>query len=72
MRDEVNEAKIYQNPVVTEIAPLSQNPFYEAEGYHQNYFELNQDKNPYCQVVFPKLEKLKKKFNKFYTSSPVA
>lgn len=33
--------------------------FYEAEKYHQNYYELNKDSNPYCYfVIKPKLQKL--------------
>jgi len=46
----------YENPIVTEVVPLSR--FYPAEEYHQDYF----DKNPtagYCRVVIaPKLSKL--------------
>ena len=50
----------FKNPIVTEIAPLTQ--FHVAEDYHQNYFNENGDKNPYCQVVIqPKLQKLLKK-----------
>jgi peptide-methionine (S)-S-oxide reductase len=44
-------------PIVTEIAPLKE--FYPAEDYHQNYFNLNKNRNPYCSVVIaPKLRKL--------------
>lgn len=44
--------------VVTEIA--SAGKFYKAEGYHQNYFELN-PRVPYCRaVVAPKVEKVRK------------
>lgn len=54
VRSEMQE--LYDDPIVTEIAPLT--TFYEAEEYHQDYFE----KNPYagyCRVVIaPKLEKL--------------
>lgn len=46
----------YGDPIVTEINPLDE--FYEAEAYHQDYFELNPSAG-YCQVVIaPKLEKL--------------
>lgn len=52
---------VFDNPVVTEIRPLDK--FYAAENYHQNYYERNKDKNPYCQVVInPKLTKLRAKF----------
>jgi peptide-methionine (S)-S-oxide reductase len=49
--------KGFKEPIVTEIVPLTK--FYVAEDYHQNYFNENGDKNPYCQVVIrPKLQKL--------------
>lgn len=48
---------LYNDPIVTEIVPLK--AFYPAEGYHQDYYRNNKDKNPYCQVVIaPKLKKL--------------
>ena len=50
----------FKDPIVTEIAPLK--AFYKAEGYHQNYYNQNANKNPYCTVVIrPKLQKLLKK-----------
>jgi peptide-methionine (S)-S-oxide reductase len=43
--------------IVTEISPLKE--FYAAEDYHQNYFNLNKNRNPYCSaVIAPKLHKL--------------
>ncbi len=43
--------------VVTEISPLKE--FYVAEDYHQNYYNLNKNRNPYCSaVIAPKLRKL--------------
>jgi peptide-methionine (S)-S-oxide reductase len=48
---------MYGNPAVTEISEAAK--FWEAEDYHQNYYVLNKDKNPYCRVVIsPKLKKL--------------
>ncbi len=53
----LDESKKYPDPAVTEIAAAS--TFWEAEDYHQNYYELNKDKNPYCRIVIsPKLKKL--------------
>src|SRR5581483_5829237 len=50
-------AKHHRKPIVTEIVPLK--AFYPAEEYHQNYYNLNKDKNPYCSfVIRPKLRKL--------------
>ena len=44
------------DPVVTEIVPAP--TFYEAEAYHQDYYELNPNKG-YCNfVIKPKLKKL--------------
>ena len=38
--------------------------FYAAEKYHQNYFNLNARKNPYCQaVIVPKLKKFDEVFD---------
>ncbi len=47
----------YDDPAVTEITAAA--TFWEAEGYHQDYYRLNKDRNPYCRVVIsPKLKKL--------------
>jgi peptide-methionine (S)-S-oxide reductase len=59
-KKELDEAGIYQNPIVTEIAPYE--TFYVAEDYHQNYFNEN-GSQPYCSfVIQPKVEKFKKVF----------
>ncbi len=43
--------------IVTQIAPLTK--FYKAEDYHQNYFNENANRNPYCSAIIrPKLQKL--------------
>ena len=43
--------------IVTEIAKAGE--FYPAETYHQDYYERNKMRNPYCQVVIAsKLKKL--------------
>jgi peptide-methionine (S)-S-oxide reductase len=53
-------AEEYDDDVVTELAPLE--TFYEAEEYHQDYF----DKNPtdaYCNFhAKPKVEKVRERF----------
>lgn len=47
----------FNEPIVTEIVPASE--FYPAENYHQDYYQLNKSRNPYCQlVIVPKLSKL--------------
>jgi len=48
----------FKDSIVTEITKASE--FYPAENYHQNYYNENKSKNPYCRfVIEPKLKKLK-------------
>lgn len=50
----------FENRIVTEIASAS--AFYEAEDYHQAYYELNGEA-PYCRaVIAPKMQKFRKQF----------
>ena len=52
----------FDKPIVTTLEPMK--IFYPAEDYHQDYFRINGDKNPYCQIVVrPKVEKFKKLFS---------
>jgi methionine-S-sulfoxide reductase len=56
----VNESGEYENKVVTEISPLP--IFYNAEDYHQNYYNQNKTQS-YCQfVVKTKVDKFEKLF----------
>ena len=55
--DQLNKAKVFDEPIVTEVVPLE--AFYEAETYHQDYAARN-PLNPY--IVFnaqPKVRKLR-------------
>ena len=57
---EFNAAKVWDDPIVTEVAPLEK--FWPAEEYHNNYFARN-PQNPYCAVVIaPKVSKARKLF----------
>ena len=57
---EVEAEKLYDDPIVTEIEPLT--TFYSAERYHQDYFADNA-RQPYCQaVIAPKVAKFRQKF----------
>ena len=60
-KSEMNSKNTWGAPVVTEISPFT--VFYKAEGYHQNYYNLNKNTNPYCYyVIKPKLDKFEKVF----------
>jgi peptide-methionine (S)-S-oxide reductase len=57
---EFTSAKMWGNPIVTEVTPFQ--AFYPAEDYHQRYFENNPDQ-PYCRmVVAPKVAKFRKHY----------
>lgn len=50
----------HNDAIVTEITPFDK--FYEAEPYHKDYFNRNQDAQ-YCQIIIdPKIKKLYKDF----------
>ncbi len=57
---ELEEAQIYVNPIVTQIesAPV----IYPAEDYHQNYFQQHPNQGYCMAVVAPKLAKFRTKF----------
>jgi peptide-methionine (S)-S-oxide reductase len=54
---ELDAAKVWDAPIVTEVAPYE--AFYQAEDYHQGYFERNGNQ-PYCRVVIaPKVARFR-------------
>lgn len=56
----LNSARIYDDPIVTEVVAASK--FYAAEDYHQEYFRRNPTQ-PYCAyIVRPKVAKFRKHF----------
>lgn len=58
---ELDKSGAFDKPIVTEITPFS--VFYRAENYHQEYFENNENTNPYCKIVIrPKVDKFRKVF----------
>lgn len=58
--EELNSARIWGRPIVTELAPFR--AFYKAEDYHQEFFKRNPGQ-PYCQVVIaPKMRKLREHY----------
>jgi peptide-methionine (S)-S-oxide reductase len=62
--DQLNQAKVYPQPIVTEVTAYS--AFYPAEDYHQDYA----DKNPYNPYIMmndaPKVANLKKELPDLY------
>lgn len=54
---------IFPKPILTEVRKFE--TFFPAEEYHVSYFEKNESA-PYCQVVInPKLQKLRKQFERY-------
>jgi peptide-methionine (S)-S-oxide reductase len=58
--DQLNKAKVFSRPIVTQVVPLK--AFYPAEPYHQNFLERHPD-HPY--IVFNDLPKLRGLQNEF-------
>jgi peptide-methionine (S)-S-oxide reductase len=52
----------YNEPIVTEIKPFE--AFYEAEGYHKDYYEKKGSSLYSQRVIKPKVEKIKDKLGK--------
>jgi peptide-methionine (S)-S-oxide reductase len=60
VRGEIEAARLFPRPLVTEIAPLR--TFFPAEEYHRDYYARNPEKG-YCQMVIaPKVAKFRKQF----------
>ena len=61
---QLDQAKVYPQPIVTEVQPFS--AFYQAEAYHQDFAE----KNPYNTYIMmndaPKVANLKKDLPDLY------
>ncbi len=59
-KNELNKSGAWKDPVITEISPFKK--FYQAEEYHQHYFERNLYQG-YCSfIIAPKVEKFEKAF----------
>ena len=57
---ELTAAKVYKDPIVTEVTKFSE--FYSAEAYHQEYY-VNNPNQGYCSyVIAPKIKKFRKQF----------
>jgi peptide-methionine (S)-S-oxide reductase len=61
--DELDSSGAYASKIMTKVEPIG--PFYAAENYHQDYFEINGNE-PYCRfVIQPKMDKFQKVFEKY-------
>ncbi len=61
--DELDASGAYASKIMTKIEPAG--PFYIAENYHQDYFEINGNQ-PYCRfVIQPKMDKFQKAFENY-------
>ncbi len=57
---EIQEAKLWGSPIVTEIVPFK--TFYRAEDYHQGYYKMNPGQ-AYCRIVIePKIKKFREHY----------
>jgi peptide-methionine (S)-S-oxide reductase len=66
--DQLNQAKLFSRPIVTQIVPLDR--FYSAEGYHQDYAEHHPE-NPYIQICdLPKIKNLEQQFPNLWVAKP--
>src|SRR5580704_2659759 len=62
--EQLNQAKVFPGPIVTQLKPLSR--FYPAEADHQNYLQLHLSE-PYVVVNdLPKLKQLQNDFPSWY------
>jgi peptide-methionine (S)-S-oxide reductase len=57
---QLNEARIYSRPIVTQLTPLD--GFYRAEDYHQHYLEHNPNQPYIVYNDMPKLKHLQQQF----------
>ena len=58
--DQQSRANIFKAPIVTELSLYT--GFYEAEGYHQDYYAKNPNDRYIENVSKPKVEKVEKQF----------
>lgn len=55
------QEQIFEKPIVTAVSPVS--IFYEAENYHQNYYNQNKQQGYCSYMITPKIDKLHKVFS---------
>jgi peptide-methionine (S)-S-oxide reductase len=57
---QIDRAKVFDAPIVTEVKPLER--FYEAEAYHQDYADRNPTQPYIVYNAAPKVQKVRKHF----------
>jgi peptide-methionine (S)-S-oxide reductase len=57
---QIDAAKVFDAPVVTEVKPLER--FYKAEDYHQDYADRNPSQPYIVYNATPKVQKVRKYF----------
>jgi peptide-methionine (S)-S-oxide reductase len=65
---QLNAAKVYKKPIVTQVGPLE--AFFPAEAYHQDYLTLHPNQPYIAYNDIPKVENLKKIFAENYIEKP--
>lgn len=60
MIDNLTKQMVFDRPIVTEVTPVSE--FFQAEDYHQNYYNTNPYKGYCALVIQPKLAKFTEQF----------
>ena len=60
VKEELNSSGKYRKPIVTEIVAYKE--FWEAEDYHQNYYELHPNNSYIINVSKPKVDKFVKEY----------
>ena len=65
---QLDAAKAYPAPIVTQLTPLT--AFYPAEDYHQDYLTLHPESGYIAHFDLPKIAELKALFPKQYRAEP--
>jgi peptide-methionine (S)-S-oxide reductase len=65
---QLDAAKVYDSPIVTELAPLKK--FYQAEDYHQDYATIHPTQPYIVYNDLPKIENLKTMFPDYWREEP--
>lgn len=60
MIEHLDSEGFFKDPIVTEVQPFE--AFYEAEEYHQNYYEKNPNAGYCLAVIAPKMQKFRKRY----------